>query len=692
MLRSVACCLLLMVCLCTHSQPDRAAFRLSNGFIRVEGVGPVLTRIEVDPSGTGRYEDTGTLDLRAEGLARTNRTRAIVAGQRVRLTNLAACLPETLEIKQGGVADQLQPDHTLGQQFTWKRGTFNRVEALLPVWATQGSGGTLSLLRAPGGAVIASRQIRNAPDNAWQELTCEPQGPGEYVIQLSEPVGTYGWWSARDRKGDLGPGLVDGKPVTGVERAIKVHGQREVGAGHLVYSLDGPQLTVAGELRIESGASLPRPQVTMHMRWDNSGYDVTAAAVPFSRFFSDQFRYMPVQQLKRWSQGGGWYDRDMTANRWIEADGTGAHDLRFGGQGLYLRWYFGGEAPQLIFASDATNQGGLRRSEFTLRALPREDGLPADWPRISLPDGRTGREASLFFYERAFTYGPVWGPGAWLEWNALGRLWHAGPHVQAIRDHLGSYPMTDEGYVHTWGGAQGWPFPDNAKYDTRHFDTNARFILACRRYALWTGDTEFLRAQAERLRRAMHYQLTVLKGADGLIIAASKDVNGKHEGVGNNYWDILPFGHLDAYANAVWYASLGAMADIERLLQGIEGLQTSAPVRTPEEYLALAEKARAAYSATFWDDQAGRYIGCVDIDGKRHDYGFTFVNLEAMAYGLADPERVERIYHWMETAVSSDGEADMYSKWIFAPRANQVHNPQWRPGQGKIEDVPQDPW
>ncbi len=67
----------------------------------------------------------------------------------------------------------------------------------------------------------------------------------------------------------------------------------------------------------------------------------------------------------------------------------------------------------------------------------------------------------------------------------------------------------------------------------------------------------------------------------------------------------------------------------------------------------------------------------------KHDYGFTFVNLEAMAYGLANKEQARRIYHWMETEKTSSGKADTYTKWVFAPRANSVHNPR--------RDEPQEP-
>ncbi|MDQ2732828.1 MAG: glycoside hydrolase family 116 protein, partial [Armatimonadota bacterium] len=229
------------------------------------------------------------------------------------------------------------------------------------------------------------------------------------------------------------------------------------------------------------------------------------------------------------------------------------------------------------------------------------------------------------------------------------------------------YPIEPDGYVHTWDGMIGWPFPANPPYDTRHFDSNARFILACWRYYLWTGDRTFLQSQAERLRRSMRYQLEVLHGTDGLIVTASKDVTGRHGGLGDNYWDILPFGHLDAYVNAVFYASLEAMA----------GIQKSLGEPSLVDYTALRKKVHEQYDATFWDEGAGRFIGCVDVDGKRHDYGFTFVNLEALYYGLGDREKARRIYHWMESEPTSTGKADTYSQWIFAPRANTIHNPQW---------------
>ena len=108
--------------------------------------------------------------------------------------------------------------------------------------------------------------------------------------------------------------------------------------------------------------------------------------------------------------------------------------------------------------------------------------------------------------------------------------------------------------------------------------------------------------------------------------------------------------------------------------------------------LRLSRLAKRRYSETFWDDEKGRFIGCVDVDGARHDYGFTFVNVEAMAYGLADEGQARRIYEWMETQPTSTGEADTYTRWLFAPRATTLHNPRWHPEKGKLSDAPQEPW
>jgi len=611
----------------------------------------------------------------------------------VRVNGLRAVHDDPIEIPNGGLPVLLERGHVLGQTFTVDAGRFRAVQVLLPTWQTRDSGAVLRLRRdGPDGPVIAERRLQNVPDNSWQELRFPEQGPGRYVVELAEPLGRIGWWSGRTPSGQEGGAQKDGVPAPGRRRALRVERRRTLGEAGFEVSVERNRLVFSLTIRPRPGIVIPERTLILTARWDNSGYDTSYDAVPFARFFTPDMRYMPVHQLKRWKERNGRYELTLGPTPWIEADGAGPYDLRLHGRRLRLAWHLHGRETDLVFSAGALRRGERYRAEVTLEILPRADRLPEDWPQIALPDADASREANTFFYERAFSYPAVWGPAPWMEWNALCRAWQGGAHLDALRDFLASYPLDPDGYVHTWGRRRGWPFPDNRKYDTRHFDVNARFILGSWRYAAWTGDVDFLRRQLPRLRRAMEYQLDELHGRDGLIVTASKDVTGRHRGVGNNYWDILPFGHLDAYANIVWYASLEAMARIEQTAADA-GISCPDPEgRSPSFYRALRKRVRAAYNRTCWDERAGRYIGCIDIDGKPHDYGFTFVNLEAMAYGLADAEQARRIFHWMETEPTSSGKPDTYSRWIFAPRANTIHNPRWAPVKGKLDDVPQEPW
>ena len=666
---------------------------MDNGYFRLVAEDGRLSSLQVDATGQGQYGANWLIDMGFDGLAPGAEVLAARSVAGLRFENLDARESADVQIGKGHRADLLTPGHSLGQSFRLDSGEFERLQIHTPTWHTSDSGAVLVLRRdGPTGPMVAQAKLSKVPDNSWQELTFEPQSAGVYYVELSQVEGQIGWWSSPEDLYAQGQAYVDGEPAAGGDRDLRVRGTRAVGSADVDIDMSASRLRLTCRLRPNKSEN-PRPgDLLMKVRWDNEGYDVSAKSVPFSRFHTSTMRYMPVQQLKRWKEREGRYELSFGGCEWIEADGTETYDLRFEGTGLGLSWTMEGKQTTMRWPVRSASIDGAVVSRLEIAALPREDNIPPDWPRFVLPDETESAEANRFLYERAFTYPPVWGPGAWIEWNTLARCWQGGRHIAQLADFLARYPISDEGYVHTWGGNPGWPFPDNSKYDTRHFDTNARFILGCCRYGCWTRDVEFLRGQAGRIRRAMEYQLSVLQGKDGLIISASKDVNGRHEGVGNNYWDILPFGHLDAYANAVWYASLEAMAQLETLLGEIDGLSEGPAGREPDYYRALAAVARRRYNDTFWDPEKGRYIGCVDVDGKKHDYGFTFVNLEAMAYGLATDEQARRIYQWMQTEPTSSGEPDTYSRWIFAPRATTLHNPPWNPKEGKLADVPQDSW
>jgi hypothetical protein len=678
---------------CTSGRAqDKPENTLRNPYFDITLSGGGISRLRVDPAGKGKMGSAEFIrDLRPEGWEATPETRTSLSegAQDAVIGPLRVWQQEPLNAVGRGAAmepDKLLPGQTLTQTFQiTEGGMLDAVSARLPTWNTKTAGATLRLYK--GTAVLAERRLTNIVDNDWQELRPPtPQGAGEYRVTLSDPVGEIGWWLLPDAALSGGGQALRNKEVLRGAHALRASVRRTAGTGTLHLRINGPVLTTETSLTTIQGITLstPHPKNAVPWRWKTTwtkdGYDVSPkAGTVFKRFFTDTMRYMPAEQLKRRANGGLSFENFA----WIEAEGTQTADLRLSGSKFHLHWEMTEKEMSLRLdtAQAPDKAGDLLRSGWSLSVLPRRDTVPDAFPRFAFSEGQLTEDANRFWWERAFTYPSPALPAAWFEWMSIIRAWNGGTVTAGEMRQLETYPMTPEGYVHTWRADVGWPLRPKPDTDTRHADTNARFILACWHYWRWTGDDAFLQRQADRLRRAMRYQLTELKGSDGLIVTVSKDIQGRHRDQGNNYWDILPFGHLDAYANTAFYASLQAMSEIETRLGG----------QPLTDYAALQKKSHQRYDEMFWDAAKGRYIGCVDIDGKRHDYGFTFVNLEALYYGLGDAAKARRIYHWLETEPTSSGKADTYSRFKFAPRATTIHNPVWDE-KTPVTDTSTPPW
>ncbi|MDF7822605.1 hypothetical protein P4B35_01165 [Pontiellaceae bacterium B12227] len=222
-------------------------------------------------------------------------------------------------------------------------------------------------------------------------------------------------------------------------------------------------------------------------------------------------------------------------------------------------------------------------------------------------------------------------------------------------------------------------------WDTRHLVNNAIFIKSAYEYVRWTGDTSFLKEQMPRLRTAMRYMmeegngraLNYIRcewhghdGRPGYTVNAdgTKTFHVGH-GKGGNYWDLLPLGWDDMYTTTHYYASLLAMADLEEVVGGDS--------KALREHAADVKKTA---NKKFFDKQAGRFVGCIDADGIAHDYGFTFVNLEAIHYGIANAENAKRVMEWIDGQRVVEGDtstgADIYN-YRLAPRATTKRNVEW---------------
>ena len=238
-------------------------------------------------------------------------------------------------------------------------------------------------------------------------------------------------------------------------------------------------------------------------------------------------------------------------------------------------------------------------------------------------------------------------------------------------------------------------------YDTRHPINNPIYIFSAWMQYQWTGDVEFLQTAAPRMRKALlwqQHQLNTLRfnhvrntmvGHDGQP-GYTTQPDGKKiirfgHGIGNNYFDICPFGFDDPYATSQYYRSLLVIAEMEEAIkQHPERHITGSGAFNPQKLRRHAATVKSVMNRKFWDEQKGRFIACIDSTGKKWDYGYTFLNIETITNGIATEEHAQRIIEWLDGKRIIKGDTstgqDIYS-WRFGPRVSTKRNLEWY-GQG----------
>jgi len=229
--------------------------------------------------------------------------------------------------------------------------------------------------------------------------------------------------------------------------------------------------------------------------------------------------------------------------------------------------------------------------------------------------------------------------------------------------------------------------------DTRHNINNANFIRGCHDYFQWSSDYAFLRDQIGRIRKAMRFIMREFDTRKRLCVYTTwpghegrsgvRWDNGEKsiavgEGIGSNYWDLLPFGGEDALATIYYYDALLNLAGLEE--QIVKKPQwcvaTGADAFDAADLRQHAEAVRAYGRKRFWNEETGRF-GTVDLDGKLHDYGFTFLNNEAIYYNFASTGQAKRIREWISGKRTVEGDTsqgpDIYH-WRFGPRSTTRRN------------------
>jgi hypothetical protein len=232
-------------------------------------------------------------------------------------------------------------------------------------------------------------------------------------------------------------------------------------------------------------------------------------------------------------------------------------------------------------------------------------------------------------------------------------------------------------------------------YDSRHNINNSSFISGCCDYFNWTGDVEFLRKNIGRIRAAMNFAMNEFdtrkrklvytpwighEGTSGVVRSA----DGKKSiipgnGIGNNYWDLMPFGGEDFLATLYYFEAVNKLAGLEQAIvdHPAWNVPHGASALEPGDLREHAGQIKAFASQRFWNPKTGRFVSAIDTEGQSHDYGFTFVNLEAIYYGLPSQEQADSILSWISGQRTVEGDtstgADIY-RWRFAPRSTTRRN------------------
>ena len=278
----------------------------------------------------------------------------------------------------------------------------------------------------------------------------------------------------------------------------------------------------------------------------------------------------------------------------------------------------------------------------------------------------------------------------WYEWMSEKMMWsgNAG-YIGELKGKLRSFPQVSTGYMWSWGSFPYWKV-DNCY--SIHYDGTFRYIASVYDVISWEGNTDFLyekdndtaggqyssvdaskgRTVLDKTEACMNYILEYLHGKEGYILLTEESTylnadgsqrfdyvidtgeycwnnTGKDGSNASNYWDNLCFGGYDGYSNALFYNALQSMSGIYRMLGGDY-------VAKAEELEALAVTVKEKFNELYWSEETGRYIACIDSDGRRVDFGLTFHNFEIMKYGLADADKAKSIFDWIDGDRIIEGE------------------------------------
>ena len=159
--------------------------------------------------------------------------------------------------------------------------------------------------------------------------------------------------------------------------------------------------------------------------------------------------------------------------------------------------------------------------------------------------------------------------------------------------------------------------------------TRASGLTGVAAYLRLSQDDAWFAERRDQIAEAIEFTRALDADGDGLIESPVRlGISGEAQW-SSNWWDVVSFGHQDAFTNAIlhpalhdlaaWYASRGLTEDADALLE-------------------WANRLRASFVPTFLNPETGWLGGWRSPDGVLHDYAFLFVNGAAVVGGLLDDD------------------------------------------------------
>ena len=245
-------------------------------------------------------------------------------------------------------------------------------------------------------------------------------------------------------------------------------------------------------------------------------------------------------------------------------------------------------------------------------------------------------------------------------------IWNSGfGKIEDVKALVLDTPMLNNGYV--WTESESMRSSVTSSY---HYDTHAAFIKAVCEICLWEGDTSFLgeidpksvsnkdisggKSVKQKLDKAVSYLFDNsdpygggirYNEKDGLVHISTIGNDGTPQSKASNLFFTYKFGNLDCYNNLMFYDAMISLSHLYKLAGDEDN---------SKKYEDIAVINKDAINKTFYDYEKERYIGYIDADGVKHDNGFTAINLMAVSLGVAEGERAQKIFEWVNT----EGRAD----------------------------------